>query len=280
MLCRKEVCWNDDIVILHFRHWLQRECHFDNFLCSQLQKFRQNVIPVSVYPQLAYSLRVIVLLSRSIAYVHLSSIVYDFLNTISLYWSAMRKAVPFGDVIIRYILVITLTVHCQVQSIETEMLSCWWGFHWDWYWDWMLSFDKFRCSQWWILRKYDDISVSVKKTSQMDAIKHPISYLSYNKCIALLWRHNGRNGVSNHQPHDCLLKRSFSMFRCRSKKTSKLRVAGLCATNSPMTGEFPAQMASNAENVSIWWRHRVVYFLSSRWRWRGRPASYTRGYPK
>ena len=21
------------------------------------------------------------------------------------------------------------------------------------------------------------------------------------------------------------------------------------------TGEFPAQMASNAENVSIWWRH-------------------------
>ena len=39
-------------------------------------------------------------------------------------------------------------------------------------------------------------------------------------------------------------------------KTSKLRVTGLCVGNSPMTGEFPAQMASNAENVSIWWRHR------------------------
>ena len=39
------------------------------------------------------------------------------------------------------------------------------------------------------------------------------------------------------------------------KKTSKLRVAGLCEGNSPLTGEFPAQMASNAENVSIWWRH-------------------------
>ena len=24
------------------------------------------------------------------------------------------------------------------------------------------------------------------------------------------------------------------------------------------TGEFPAQMASNAENVSIWWRHHVM----------------------
>ena len=29
----------------------------------------------------------------------------------------------------------------------------------------------------------------------------------------------------------------------------------ICAGNSPVTGEFPAQMASNAENVSIWWCH-------------------------
>ena len=36
-----------------------------------------------------------------------------------------------------------------------------------------------------------------------------------------------------------------------SKKTSKLRATGLCAENSPGTGEFPAQMASNAQNVSI-----------------------------
>ena len=38
-------------------------------------------------------------------------------------------------------------------------------------------------------------------------------------------------------------------------KTSKLRVTGLCAGNSPGTGEFHAQMASNAENISISWRH-------------------------
>ena len=29
----------------------------------------------------------------------------------------------------------------------------------------------------------------------------------------------------------------------------------ICAGNSPGTGEFPVQRASNAENVSIWWRH-------------------------
>ena len=51
---------------------------------------------------------------------------------------------------------------------------------------------------------------------------------------------------------------STRLFRRRSKKTSKLRVTGLCAGNSPVTGEFTAEMASNAENVSIWWRHHVT----------------------
>ena len=70
--------------------------------------------------------------------------------------------------------------------------------------------------------------------------------------ISLQWRHNGRDSVSNRQPNNCLL---YRLFRRRSKKTSKLRATGLCAGNSPGTCEFPAQMASNAENVSIWWRH-------------------------
>ena len=70
--------------------------------------------------------------------------------------------------------------------------------------------------------------------------------LHYNDVIM------GVMAVSNHQPHDCLFKRLFGR---RSKNTSKLRVTGLCAGNSPVTGEFPAQRASNAEDVSIWWRH-------------------------
>ena len=40
-------------------------------------------------------------------------------------------------------------------------------------------------------------------------------------------------------------------------KISKLCVTGRCERNSPVISEFPAQMASNAENVSIWWRHHV-----------------------
>ena len=68
--------------------------------------------------------------------------------------------------------------------------------------------------------------------------------------------------ISNQQPSDCLLNH---LFRCRSKKISKLRVTGLCARNSPETGEFPTQMASNVENVSIWWRHHVHAISCKYW---------------
>ena len=88
----------------------------------------------------------------------------------------------------------------------------------------------------------------------------------------LQWRHNGCDGHSNHQPHDCLLNRSF---RRRSKKISKFRVTGLRAGSSPVTGEFPAQRASNAENVSIWRRHHAPCNLL---RNMGRSSSSTREY--
>ena len=73
---------------------------------------------------------------------------------------------------------------------------------------------------------------------------------------SLQWRHN----ECDCQPHDCLLKR---LIRRSSKQTPKLRVTGLCVGNSPETGEFPAQRASDAENVSIWWRHHVAHW--SKW---------------
>ena len=73
---------------------------------------------------------------------------------------------------------------------------------------------------------------------------------------SLQWRHNEQYGVSNHQRLDCLL---YRLFRRKSTKTSKLPVTGLCEGNSTVTGEFPAQRTSNAENVSIWWRHHVTH---------------------
>ena len=58
------------------------------------------------------------------------------------------------------------------------------------------------------------------------------------------------------RPQDCLLNR---LFRRRSKQTTKFRVAGFYAGNSPGTGEFPAQMASNAG--------KCFHLMTSSWMW-------------
>ena len=87
----------------------------------------------------------------------------------------------------------------------------------------------------------------------------PVSTGKHSHYNALQWRHNDRDGVLNHRRPDCLLK---TLFRRRSKKTSKLRVTGLCEVNPPVTGGFPSQRASNAENVSIWWHHHGVWYVN------------------
>ena len=79
-------------------------------------------------------------------------------------------------------------------------------------------------------------------------------WLSSASQCPLQWRHNECDGVSHHQPHDCLLSLLFN-------KNIKLRLTGLCGGNSPVTGEFPAQGATNAEYVSIWWLHHVTELL-------------------
>ena len=77
-------------------------------------------------------------------------------------------------------------------------------------------------------------------------------------CVALQWRHNERDGVSNHQPPDCLFSR---LFKAQIKHQRPTNIKAPC--HWPLwveftgTGEFPAQRASNAENVSIWWRHHA-----------------------
>ena len=78
------------------------------------------------------------------------------------------------------------------------------------------------------------------------------------KWVALTWQNHYNDVImSKIASQITSLANVYSavFFRCRSKKTPKLRITGLCAGNSPVTGEFPAQMISNAENISICWRH-------------------------
>ena len=74
----------------------------------------------------------------------------------------------------------------------------------------------------------------------------------------------GPISVSNHQPHDCLLN---LLFRRRSKKISKIRVTGLCAVNSPGTGEFPHKWPVTRKMFpfddvimsKLWWTDLTCY---------------------
>ena len=76
--------------------------------------------------------------------------------------------------------------------------------------------------------------VSTGKSWHKIGVTSDTLFLDHGNTLQL--RHNEHDGVSDHQPHDCLLNR---LFRRRSKKTSKPCVTGLCAGNSPMTGGSP-----------------------------------------
>ena len=116
-----------------------------------------------------------------------------------------------------------------------------------------------------ILVLMQDLKPGVPWTnSPSDCCYTSTDWVNPAKYLTLRWRPNGRNSVSYYQPHDCLLNR---LFRRRSKKTSNHRITGLCVGHSPGTGEFPAQMAHNAENVSIWWRHHGLHKPSMWWLW-------------
>ena len=81
-------------------------------------------------------------------------------------------------------------------------------------------------------------SLCKPRTVHHQALSAVLVCYTLSCCDSLQWRHNERGGVSNHQCLHCVLN---CWFRRGSKKTSKLRVTGLCAGNSPVTGEFPAQ---------------------------------------
>ena len=66
------------------------------------------------------------------------------------------------------------------------------------------------------------------------------------------WRHNERDSVSNHR---CLDGFTQPFVQVQIKESIKASRHWPVWEFSPVTGEFPAQRASNAVNVSIWGRY-------------------------
>ena len=85
-------------------------------------------------------------------------------------------------------------------------------------------------------RKYEStqavtLRANVNTLWEPSSIATPGRYTFYSTYTTLLlhtslrWRQNECDGVLNNHPHECLLNR---LLRRRSKKTSPLRVTGLC----------------------------------------------------
>ena len=55
---------------------------------------------------------------------------------------------------------------------------------------------------------------------------------------------------------------THSFIQTQIKESIELCVTGPSEGNSPVIGEFPAQRASYAENVSIWWRHHAWKYIT------------------
>ena len=88
----------------------------------------------------------------------------------------------------------------------------------------------------------------------------------FAKKNALRRRHNERNGVSNHQPHDCLFNRLSTVYSGGDKKqTSKLRVIGLCEGNSPVTGKCVHLMTSSWHNNAFTFITIAIFWFQFHW---------------
>ena len=94
-----------------------------------------------------------------------------------------------------------------------------------------------------------------KKAGGDKFIRVCLFYIYTNQVLLLSINHYSDVIMVTSQITSLIIVYSTGHSGTDQRKTSKLHVTGLCAGNSPVTGEFPTQMASNAENASIWWRH-------------------------
>ena len=110
-------------------------------------------------------------------------------------------------------------------------------------------------SNWNLTKSYLSMaSIIVHSSCWNVALYSTTEWLPWSVQIFILeWHYNEHDGVSNHQPHDCLLNR---LFRRRSRKKIK------APRHWPLCGEFTGDQwiprtNSSAENVSICWRHHI-----------------------
>ena len=116
----------------------------------------------------------------------------------------------------------------------------------------MYTIDPFSLNWNWQLCEACHTCLSEYVDTTMQQIRTPPRWAAVAYGVPA-YRYGGNSNLDITHYNDVIMSAiiySTVYSRCRSKKTPKLLVTGLC----DMTSEFPAQKASNAENVSIGWR--------------------------
>ena len=121
------------------------------------------------------------------------------------------------------------------------------------------SFIKQSICQW-IMMPWNSCDI----TAMLSVVIHRFTGSREKKYFlpSLRWRRNGRESVSNHEPHNCLLNRSF---RRRSKKTSNsaslafVRGFHRGPVNSPH--KWPVTPKCFHLMTSSWWQRNLYHLL-------------------
>ena len=105
-----------------------------------------------------------------------------------------------------------------------------------------------------------------------------ISEISRNRDLALQWRHNERDGVSNHLGIDCLLNCILGADQRKHQSPPSL---AFMREIHRWPVDSPSQRTSNAKNVSIWWHHHDHYIYHGVWtRWLTHRAYFQMHFPE
>ena len=165
-----------------------------------------------------------------------------------LAWNFLTKEIRLCDEIEAFQR--NLKTHLFVKFVNESTLAIW-------FWRIIVKRPRMLSAQFVALYKPCKPKPKPKETVEKSTTGPTINTFSVTETVVTLqWRHNEHHFVSNYRHRDCLFTHSF---RRKSKNTSKLRFTDLLwgeslEGNPPVTG---TQRASNAENVSFWWRHHV-----------------------
>ena len=112
----------------------------------------------------------------------------------------------------------------------------------------------------WNLFNYNTYCVVTRyKSWFIQAWSKAMNWTPFKTGSSLQWRHNRRDGVSNHQPHDCLPNRLFTHRRKHQSSASLAFVRGIhrWPVNSPHKGTVTRKIFPFDDVIiytgTVWW---------------------------